>query len=144
MRSTPAEGGARRRSHRAPAFQNYEPRLASRAASRAPPTLLCTLPTTLSALPSASILVSPVMWPTPSLIAPLACFSAPSIRSLSIVMLLFDVPPVATATGSGVAAPIGRHSPRDRISPAVPRALPEHNAAWCRMVPPVGLSDALV
>src|SRR5690606_8804527 len=55
---------------------------ASRIESLAPPTVFCTLPSTLSALPSACSLLSPVILPSASFTAPLACLPAPSTRFL--------------------------------------------------------------
>src|SRR6201993_1366542 len=52
------------------------------SASLRPPTALWTLPSTLSALPSASSLASPVALPMVSLIEPLISFADPAIRSL--------------------------------------------------------------
>src|ERR1700730_7436867 len=52
------------------------------SASLRPPTAFWTLPSTLSALPSASSLVSPVALPMVSLIEPLISFADPAIRSL--------------------------------------------------------------
>src|SRR5262249_6321115 len=50
-----------------------------------------TLPATFSALPSPSVLASPVTLPKVSLILPLASRAAPSIRSLSMIpSRLFD------------------------------------------------------
>src|SRR3954467_3982594 len=49
-----------------------------------PPTVFCTFPFTWSALPSASVLLSPVTLPATSLTLPLACSAVPSMRSLSI------------------------------------------------------------
>jgi hypothetical protein len=48
-----------------------------------PPTVFCTLPSVLSAFPSASVLASPVTLPTVSLILPFACFAAPSFHFYS-------------------------------------------------------------
>src|SRR6266446_2714332 len=52
------------------------------SASLRPPTAFWTLPSTLSALPSASSLASPVALPMVSLIEPLISFADPAIRSL--------------------------------------------------------------
>ena len=57
---------------------------ATRTPSLAPPTVFCTLPSALSALPSAWVFVSPVTLPNASFTAPLTCLAAPSIRSLSM------------------------------------------------------------
>src|SRR5579872_4453650 len=62
--------------------------LASRMASLALPTAFCTRPSALSALPSASVLASPVALPQVSLTAPFACLAAPFTRSLSISISL--------------------------------------------------------
>jgi hypothetical protein len=55
-----------------------------RRLSFSPPMAFCTLPAALSALPSLCNLASPVTLPAVSLIAPLACFAEPSMRSLSM------------------------------------------------------------
>src|SRR4051794_15546456 len=57
-----------------------------RRGSFRPPTAFCTFPAALFDLPSGSSLASPVTLPATSLMAPLACFAEPSIRSLSMSM----------------------------------------------------------
>src|SRR5512133_284418 len=54
------------------------------SASLRPPIAFWTLPSTLSALPSACSLASPVALPMVSLIEPLISFADPAIRSLSM------------------------------------------------------------
>src|SRR5262249_38659169 len=82
-------------------------RVASRSASLALPTRFCALPATLSALPSASVLASPVALPTVSLTLPLTSRAAPSIRSLSM-MVLIDCPFADTNDEAGRKVPISR------------------------------------
>ncbi len=54
--------------------------------SLAPPTAFWTLPSVLSALPSAVSLASPSTLPAASLTVPSTCFAEPIMRSLSIVL----------------------------------------------------------
>ena len=60
---------------------------ASRTLSLAPPTAFWTLPVVFCAAPSASVLVSPVIFPTASLMEPETCLPMPLTRSLSILLL---------------------------------------------------------
>src|SRR6185437_2403496 len=59
-------------------------------ASSRPPIAFSTLPSTLSALPSACSLASPTALPMVSLTEPLISFAAPAIRSLFITSFSYD------------------------------------------------------
>jgi hypothetical protein len=64
------------------------------SASLRPPIAFWTLPSTLSALPSASSLASPVALPTVSLTEPLIFFAGPAIRCVTRLVIV----PVAYET----------------------------------------------
>src|SRR3712207_5305140 len=102
--------------------------VASRTVSLAPPTVFWTLPSALSALPSACIFLSPMTLPAASFTAPLACLAAPPIRSLSIGFPPGCAPLHAAASCNGTLLRVaGCH--RSRCGPPLPERKHVHRAA---------------